>query len=189
MISIIDEADIREYPNKVQTVKTYSGLSTDSKPTEGVTNGSQFIELDSGKIFIFDKDSELWVEYGSGAKTGGMKFKTITITLETKGGGSGFETYLGNSLEDDGVVHYLIDNTNGDSIFYEPSNGYILCGFYQLDNPKTVVLKAFLFDDTPLPGIPTGGYAEKFTFEGDIVINQYFVMITGDCKITYTDEE
>lgn len=188
MISIIDEADIREYPNKVQTVKTYSGLSTDSKPTEGIANGSQFIELDSGKLYMFDKDSELWMEYGSGAKTGGLTFKPITITLEATGGGYGFEVYVGQDLGDDGVVHWLIDNKDGKSVFVVSAVGYILKGLYQVQNPSTVVVRAFMFDNTPIPGALQGAEGDLET-EGNVTIDSYGVItITGDCKITFTSD-
>ena len=40
--------------------KTYEfrGLSTDEKPIEGVGNGSVFIEIDTGKVFIFDEQNK-----------------------------------------------------------------------------------------------------------------------------------
>lgn len=40
--------------------KTYEfrGLSTDEKPIERVGNGSVFIELDTGKVFIFDEQNK-----------------------------------------------------------------------------------------------------------------------------------
>lgn len=38
------------------------GLSTDEKPTEKVGNGSTFLEMDTGKVFIFDKENEEWRE-------------------------------------------------------------------------------------------------------------------------------
>lgn len=42
------------------------GLSTDEKPTEikgnGVENGSSFIEINTGKIYLFDKENEQWKE-------------------------------------------------------------------------------------------------------------------------------
>lgn len=42
------------------------GLSTDTKPTKvnnrDVINGSTFIEIDTGKIYIFDKDNQEWKE-------------------------------------------------------------------------------------------------------------------------------
>ena len=44
--------------------KTYEfrGLSTDEKPIERVGNGSVFIELDTGKVFIFDEQNKTWRE-------------------------------------------------------------------------------------------------------------------------------
>ena len=40
--------------------KTYEfrGLSTDEKPVERVGNGSVFIEIDTGKVFIFDEQNK-----------------------------------------------------------------------------------------------------------------------------------
>ena len=32
----------------------YMGLSTDSKPTDGVPNGSSFIEIDTGDVYLYD---------------------------------------------------------------------------------------------------------------------------------------
>ena len=41
--------------------KTYEfrGLSTDEKPVENVGNGSIFIEMDTGKVFIFDEQNKV----------------------------------------------------------------------------------------------------------------------------------
>lgn len=38
----------------------YAGLSTDTKPTEGVGVGSIFLEVDTGKVFIYS--GAAWVE-------------------------------------------------------------------------------------------------------------------------------
>lgn len=37
-------------------------LSTDSKPTDWVANGSQCIEMNTGKIFLFNEAGSAWVE-------------------------------------------------------------------------------------------------------------------------------
>ena len=37
-------------------------LSTDTKPTEGINNGSTLLEMDTGKMYMFDKDNEQWRE-------------------------------------------------------------------------------------------------------------------------------
>ena len=42
------------------------GLSTDEKPTEindtPIENGSTFIEIDTGKIYLYDLENEEWKE-------------------------------------------------------------------------------------------------------------------------------
>ena len=38
----------------------YRGLSTDTKPD--APNGSDFLEMDSGKVWYFDADSGDWVD-------------------------------------------------------------------------------------------------------------------------------
>ena len=41
-----------------------AGLSTDSKPTSGLVSGSEFIEVDTGKSYVLDAESEskTWTE-------------------------------------------------------------------------------------------------------------------------------
>ena len=41
------------------------GLSTDSKPTTGIVTGSVFVEVDTGKCFLFNEDASEWVEMGA----------------------------------------------------------------------------------------------------------------------------
>lgn len=38
------------------------GTSDDTKPTEGYANGTSFLEVDTGKIYLFNEDSGSWVE-------------------------------------------------------------------------------------------------------------------------------
>ena len=40
----------------------YRGLSTDEKPTEDVINGAIFIEIDTGKVYMFDGEGTEWKE-------------------------------------------------------------------------------------------------------------------------------
>ena len=40
----------------------YDGLSTDEKPTEGVHNGDVFLEMDTGKVLVFDEQNAIWCE-------------------------------------------------------------------------------------------------------------------------------
>ena len=39
-------------------------LSTDTKPT-GVPNGSICVEMDTGKLYLYDEDGTQWIEWGA----------------------------------------------------------------------------------------------------------------------------
>ena len=39
----------------------FRGLSTDTKPVDGVGNGSIFLELDTFKVFMFDEENKTWI--------------------------------------------------------------------------------------------------------------------------------
>lgn len=43
-----------------KTLGVFSGLSTDAKPVFKIFNGSEFYEIDSGKVFRFDMETETW---------------------------------------------------------------------------------------------------------------------------------
>ena len=56
---------ITMYSKKGKTVEM-RGLSTDTKPTtmgrDYIGNGSVYIEIDTGKIFMYDEQSKEWKE-------------------------------------------------------------------------------------------------------------------------------
>lgn len=52
--------DIKDKNNSILEV---IGLSTDTKPTENISNGSIFIEMDTGKIYFYDKENTQWREF------------------------------------------------------------------------------------------------------------------------------
>ena len=45
---------------KGTNVKEYACLSTDEKPTAGVANGSPLLEMDTGDVYVFDKENNEW---------------------------------------------------------------------------------------------------------------------------------
>lgn len=55
MVSIIT---IRKHNKELHEVRL---LSTDAKPTN-VANGSECIEIDTGKVYLFDADGKQWHE-------------------------------------------------------------------------------------------------------------------------------
>ena len=64
MISIIESGNIIDTNlNPIGSAVVVAGLYTDSKPTDGIANGSMFVEMDTGKIYLFDADGETWREF------------------------------------------------------------------------------------------------------------------------------
>ena len=45
-------------------------LSADTKPTEGIANGSLVLEMDTNKIYYFDETSSTWAELGTSSSGG-----------------------------------------------------------------------------------------------------------------------
>ena len=41
---------------------TYYGLSTDEKP-DAANNGSMFVEMDTGKLYFYDGENAVWMEW------------------------------------------------------------------------------------------------------------------------------
>lgn len=55
-----------------QDTYEYRGLSTDKKPCDDkVGNGSLFIEMDTGKVFLYNKKTKQWIEFSVGGGGGG----------------------------------------------------------------------------------------------------------------------
>lgn len=67
MISISEAKKIREDGDDKLTILELRGLSTDTKPTDEVNNtkidnGSIYIEIDTGKVYMFDLENTEWKE-------------------------------------------------------------------------------------------------------------------------------
>jgi hypothetical protein len=86
-----------QYINNVACViSTYYGLSTDTpKPTEGVGNGSAFIEMDTSKVYFFDAGNSEWLEWGAESNAASNAASTLSMTRPS--------LTLGNTLSPDVV--------------------------------------------------------------------------------------
>ena len=62
MITIYEKYQIRTKGNKKEI--ELRGLSTDEKPTQinnkPISNGTIFLEIDTGNVYLYDLDNELW---------------------------------------------------------------------------------------------------------------------------------
>ena len=54
-------AEVKE-DGTVLNIANLFGTSGDSKPTEGYANGTVFLEVDTGKIYLFNEETSTWVE-------------------------------------------------------------------------------------------------------------------------------
>lgn len=68
MVSIynVKKSEMLTHPNgEVFYLCELRGLSTDNKPKAidngSIENGSQFIEIDTGDVYLYDLDNEVWI--------------------------------------------------------------------------------------------------------------------------------
>lgn len=73
MVRIINGYTLQEGVMFVEAV----GLSSDTKPTEGIATGSRFTEVDTVAEFLFDEESGMWLSQA----TGRTSIAGATVTL------------------------------------------------------------------------------------------------------------
>ena len=91
MFSIIGESNVSHFTKEsnLRQVYHYACLSTDTKPTTGISNGSTCIVMDTGKTYIFDEENGEWDELpgsggGGGGGDGNITFAEVTMDLTTE---------------------------------------------------------------------------------------------------------
>lgn len=67
MIIISKKGIERRYNDKTRVILELRGLSTDTKPTDEIKavyidNGSVYIEIDTGKVYLFNLENTSWNE-------------------------------------------------------------------------------------------------------------------------------
>ena len=50
-----------EENGRIRPVETHYGLSSDTKPTEGVKNADRYFEMDAKKLSLFDEAGKRWL--------------------------------------------------------------------------------------------------------------------------------
>ena len=143
----------------------FYGLSTDTKPTENVATGSVFLEVDTGKTFLYDEEGEDWTEVENGSSGGGG------------GGDSDFSTAMLVDLGPNSLVSvtdlrelcYIVPTPAGDLISALPRP-------YDL-TPDGLEYKIVLYK----------GSAETF-LEAETA-DAYTITVTGDIICEYSEDE
>lgn len=60
----VTDYEIREGGVKVQEISGFC-LSSDTKPTSGIANGSVLTEMDTSKVYTFNEAGGEWLEFGA----------------------------------------------------------------------------------------------------------------------------
>lgn len=74
-----------QYSETTQLIEAVC-LSTDTKPTTGIANGSTIVEINTGKVYMFDEEGGEWDEIGSSGGGGGggsSDFSMAEVTITT----------------------------------------------------------------------------------------------------------
>lgn len=64
MITKYASKEKTQYSPTPSYVTEYIGLSTDTKPMDA-KNTDVFLEMDTGKVFLFDEEGARWIEQGN----------------------------------------------------------------------------------------------------------------------------
>jgi len=151
----------------------YYGLSGDSKPS-GVRNGDKFVEINTGKTFLYNETGAAWVEQpasGGGGGGGSSDFSTAVLSITNVG-----RTKAGYSTDSNqSAIIQIIEN-----ILLPRINTATEDGDYTIVLYKGHAYGCFICSE------------EVTTYSGDITLTQgqdgdewiCEVDITGDCSIT-----
>ena len=102
------------------------GLSTDTKPTTGLVSGSKFTEVDTGKEYLYDEESQTWTAINSGNGRTPLTGATVTLGSAVKYDGtqktkSVSSVKIGSTTLTENTDYIVKDNTGteiGDYILY-----------------------------------------------------------------------
>lgn len=165
MLTYTDSVDVGNGKILVQAVC----LSTDTKPTTGIANGSTLIEINTSKTYMFDEESGEWDEVsqggGGGGGSGSSDFSTAQMTIICEESADTNKNITDIVLIEDGALTTSVRLPYFDSI---SNNGTKVC---------TVVL----YDGNAYGYLVTD---DSVTVSGDATYDDGDIYITGDCTIT-----
>lgn len=135
----------------------YAGLSTDTKPVDGVQNGDSFVEIDTSDIYYFDAENEEWVSPNGGGGGDGYKYQLIGENGQPEeftadSGTHIFESPVMNSVLQEDEIKVAFDGTEyilpmievpGDYPYYGniDENGFDIDGYAEGEVEGTFLVR------------------------------------------------
>ena len=106
----------------------FVGTSLDEKPTDHLSTGSVFLEVDTGDRYLFDEDMLVWIKYeGSGSGGGGGGESTVqNVAVNSRGHViySGTDADFGLDFNDAG--HLVYSETEGNDSDFNIVNDHLI---------------------------------------------------------------
>jgi len=150
----------------------YYGLSGDSKPS-GVRNGDKFVEINTGKTFLYNETGAAWVEQpasGGGGGSSDVSLATVTVLVSDE------ETY--NTCSIAGAIG-VYDESDDPAYF-------IVTKWFPNNYSQPESIDVIMYHGSGILQISDANHAQV---SGSGTLTQtgpteYSCMITGDCSIT-----
>lgn len=141
--------------------------SADTKPTDGLVNGSKLTEVDTGKTYLFDEANTEWVEYAEGGGGGGSSDLTVFTVSSIPDLGDppaivstgAFADYYGKTL----IVFNDPPGMYANMGFHDAPQSY---GFATTDAVKAVMQNPNLYFTV----VDSGGVETDTRYEGRLII-------------------
>ena len=153
-------------------ISEYIGLKDDQKPIIA-RNGDMFLEMDTGKTYLFDEEGATWVEQpasGGGGGSSDVSLATVTVLVTDE------ETY--NTCSIAGAIG-VYDESDDPAYF-------IVTEWFPNNYSQPESIDVIMYHGSGILQISDANHAQV---SGSGTLTQtgpteYSCMITGDCSIT-----
>lgn len=130
--------------------QTFYGLSTDDKPT-GTGNGSFFLEMDTGKAYLFNADASEWIELQGGGSGGGGSASGMVVEFTFVKESNYVQYFKSDKLGEEVVTAYksgtpVVFHFPAEQSWYTEETWGSVSGYFPDGNDSDSTEKQFLVD-------------------------------------------
>lgn len=161
--------------------------SDDTKPIDGIANGSKLLELDTGKKCVYDEGQTKWIEYGTGEDRSGGDTKVTTETisgpLSTIFSDNGWDETKFNSW-----AILMAENKATLSAYVPELHGTLSASALSDSNQNAMQFSVYMRGSTLLAiyRFVNGNLDVEVTLNGDPITDQVIAKLFGISSFTFT---